>query len=185
MHYLAMLLVWRISHMLLSHPKGNQQSMPFVAAVLYTVSPAGVFLSAPYTESLFAFCNLLGAYLYMLSLHSWRCSKVATYCILLLASGVVFGVATVIRSNGILSGALFAFDALEVLSEIHTNGASRNGLLKLALLIISGSTVAAGTIGPQVLAYQEYCSDIVPQHRRGWCRRTLPSIFAFVQSHYW
>ena len=185
MHYFAMLLVLRIAQMLVSRASSGQRSLPFVAAVLYTVSPAGIFLSAPYTESLFAFCNLFGTYLYMLSFFARRSDKVITCGILLLASGIVFGIATVVRSNGILSGALFACDALEVLSNMYMNGVHRRSLLMLAFLIISGSTIAVGTIGPQLLAYREYCSNVAVQHQRGWCQRTIPSIFAFVQSHYW
>ena len=185
MHYFAMLLVWRIAQMLVSQAISAQRSIPFVAAVLYTVSPAGIFLSAPYTESLFAFCNLFGTYLYMLSFLAMRSEKVTTYGILLLASGVVFSIATVVRSNGILSGVLFAFDALEVISNMYMNGAHPRSLLMLAFLITSGSIIVVGTIGPQLLGYREYCSNVAMQHQRGWCQRTIPSIFAFVQSHYW
>ena len=185
MHYLAMLLVWRISHLLVPRAGADYASLPFVTAALYTISPAGIFLSAPYTESLFATCNLLGTYLYMLSLRKNRSDDLAMYGVLLLVSGLTFGIATVIRSNGILSGALFLFDAMEVLFKVITDGVSQRSLLKLAFLITGGSLVAAGTVGPQSLAYHEYCSDVAAQHQRSWCQRGLPSIFAFVQSHYW
>lgn len=163
----------------------HKERISFITALLYALSPAGVFLSAPYTESLFALCNLLGIYLYMLGLVGSKTSEDTFRSILFLPAGVAFAVATVIRSNGILSGALFGLDAIHTLYDVLKHGANLRLVVKLFALISGGAILATGMIIPQYIAYREFCSSIIAQERRSWCQQTIPSIFTFTQSHYW
>jgi Gpi18-like mannosyltransferase len=83
---------------------------------MHILSPAGLFLSAPYAESLFSLLSFLGHLLYVYGQPSTTKGKTPPRTILhdlaLLASGLTFSLATTIRSNGILFGLLFAHDAL-------------------------------------------------------------------------
>lgn len=183
-HFLATLLVWRIAKLLINDTTDNNH-LPFITTLIYILSPAGVFLSAPYTESLFAFCNLTGTYLYLLWLKGTTASEHIVVSLLPLFAGVFFGFATFVRSNGILSGTFFAVDALQTLREVMNKGVSQQIATRFLLICCGGVIVATGMIVPQYLAFREYCLQGLAQDRRSWCSNTIPSIFTFAQAHYW
>ena len=157
----------------------------FVTALLYIFSPAGIFLSAPYTEPLFAVPSLLGLQLYLnVVSHSSRYAmweqSLQTFGV-----GAIFSVATAVRSNGILAGILFAIDAIILVLTIICKGPSLSKLLRLSSVVVAGSLVGLGMSWPQVAPYGDYCIKAAIEDRREWCDRLVPSIFTFVQSHYW
>ncbi|KAJ5778069.1 GPI mannosyltransferase 2 [Penicillium odoratum] len=87
-----------------------------------------------------------------------------------------------VRSNGILSGFLFAYDAFLLIWACLTQGLSAHKIRRLIIIGMGGSTVALGMLVPQLLAYRTYClTDL----NREWCGWTLPSIYTWVQSYYW
>lgn len=155
-----------------------------VAAALHVLSPAGVFLSAPYGESLFAALHFAG---YAFYAWSWKLDReqwpgAAGACLLL--AGASIGLATTVRSNGLLSGLLFAWDAVAVgLGFLRTRETAR--LLRLACLVLAGSFVGLGIVVPQFIAYRIYCTGEERTGARPWCSRLVPSIYAFVQDYYW
>jgi Gpi18-like mannosyltransferase len=88
-----------------------------------------------------------------------------------------------VRSNGVLSGFLFAYDAVVLAWKILTQGPSIHNTIRLAVIIIGGCIVGSGMVIPQFLAYRMYClsdTDIRP-----WCEWTVPSIYGWVQNYYW
>ncbi|TRX94288.1 hypothetical protein FHL15_004755 [Xylaria flabelliformis] len=99
----------------------------------------------------------------------------------LIASGLWFGFAVNFRSNGTLNGILFA---AELLREISLSPTANSIRRRLALLI-GGSAIAVGFVIPQAVAYRTYCYDMVDAELRPWCAKSLPSIYTFVQEHYW
>jgi len=100
-------------------------------------------------------------------------------------AGSAFGLATLIRSNGILAGIPFLIEAVTTLLALLSQGFSLTRIVRLGSVGLGGILVAVGMFLPQVLAFQEYCAGRSPGDRREWCEWTLPSIFTFVQSHYW
>lgn len=164
-HLISVLLLWQIA----STVTGKKPA--FIAACLHIISPAGIFLSAPYAEAPFSALNMLGFWLYLKS------SKQTTLgqFVLLVGSGITFGAATILRSNGIFSGLVFLIDAVVLVMQ---------GKLSVRLFgtIIAGFYVAVGFAIPQLFAFQEYCRGATP---REWCSSKLPLIYSFVQSHYW
>ena len=157
----------------------------FAAAALHIISPAGVFLSAPCPESLFSFLSFTGTWLL---LHS-TCSSDPRNIVqdgFILVAGAILGAATTIRSNGIFNGAMLVYGFIHDLStlprEIHSFSLWR----RLASLGMAGLLLGAGFIIPQVVAFFEICNRSPNGSRpRAWCDSNLPSIYTWVQKHYW
>ena len=176
-HFLAVLALHRLTLLL-----SGSQKLAFVSAALHIFSPAGLFLSAPYNESPFACLCFLGNWLFAAGLdcaaHQQRTRRDAA----LVAAGVFFGLATAFRSNGLTSGLLFAVEAVSSL-RLFASRRSLTQLSTLAAPILGGLCVAAGSVVPQALAWMRYCGS--SGLRRPWCDETIPSIYTFVQDHYW
>lgn len=95
----------------------------------------------------------------------------------------MFGAACTVRSNAILNGLLLLEEAVRALYSL-TGGLELAKMRRLVSAGIGGLCVGIGFLLPQYVAYTEYCtSSDVPA--REWCSRALPSIYTFVQEHYW
>ncbi|KAH8156176.1 hypothetical protein CIB48_g12072 [Xylaria polymorpha] len=180
------ILVANVSHLLsalvlykLGLVVSKNSRMSLVAAVLHILSPAGLFLSAPYSESPYALLSFTGYLFFAKAVLSGR--RTIAHDASLIVSGLWFGFAVNFRSNGTLNGILFAGELLRELSLSPTANSIRRRLALLA----GGSAVAIGFIIPQVVAYRTYCYGVVDAELRPWCTKPLPSIYTFVQEHYW
>ena len=140
-------------------------------------------MSAPYGEPVFSLLNFTGFYMYMSARLDDSNGRLFHGDLKLLVSGVLFAIATTVRSNGVLSGMLFAYDAVVGLVGIVRNGISFVLIRRLGFIFLGGSLILIGIVGPQYLAYKIYCDDVVAP--RSWCNSTIPSIYAWVQSYYW
>jgi phosphatidylinositol glycan class V len=179
------LVLYRLTRDIVPARRATQQRIAFTAASLHVLSPAGLFLSAPYGESAFALANFAGMLCYVTARRrrARGCGGVraAGWD---LAAGFLFGTASLIRSNGLLSGLVFAWDAVVHVSGLGSILRQRRwaSLLQFAVTVLSGSFVAIGYALPQFEAYMRYCTgDVV----RPWCGNWIPSVYSFVQSHYW
>ncbi|KAK7703677.1 ER membrane glycoprotein subunit of the GPI transamidase complex-like protein [Diaporthe eres] len=124
------------------------------AALLHVLSPAGLFLSAPYAESA---CSLLSFTGWLLLVKS--CLRTGTSVsslprdALTLLAGLIFGLATYFRTNGLLNGAPLAFEFLSTFYQLtedldHTK--TPDYLRRLVVLGIAGLSVAAGSVVPHI-----------------------------------
>ncbi|KAL4976636.1 GPI mannosyltransferase 2 [Aspergillus desertorum] len=181
-HYLSVLVLYRLSLIVFGHETERKRVLCFLSAALHIISPAGAFLSAPYGESLFSFLNMTGFYIYSSSLVDFAKRKQSMSDVKLIISGCLFAVATAVRSNGILNGILLAYDAFNQAHNIIARRSSR-AAVRLCFVILSGCTVALGFIIPQSLAYIAYCMN--EGVSRPWCQSLVPSIYGWVQAHYW
>jgi phosphatidylinositol glycan class V len=165
--------------------EGQSTKFAFITACLHVFSPAGLFLSAPYGESTFALLSFSG-YLIFVKSFNFRGQITAHQDILIVAAGLVFGSATTIRSNGLLNGLLFLEEAIRTIYSMK-NGLTVSVIRRLIATGIGGVCVAIGFAAPQIIAFREFCGNHTPdnQPQRIWCKDTLPSIYGFVQSHYW
>lgn len=170
-------MLYRLVHAIV-YDEHEANRLAFVTAALHIISPAGLFLSVPYGESAFALFNLVGMTQYALAMHnnaSWVKTRILT-------SGIAFGLATLIRGNGLLSGVIYAVDVFSLqLNMIGRPVTSADTRLLLAKYV-AGACVGLGFVVPQAVAYGEYC---VGSSTRPWCGRFIPSIYSWVQSHYW
>ncbi|KAI5362258.1 Putative GPI mannosyltransferase 2 [Septoria linicola] len=186
-HLVAVILLYRLTYIILSDAYQRKQQIAFTAACLHTISPAGLFLSAPYGESAFAMFNFAGLLCYAhasQSLHQPGIASATTSFAWTIASGLLIGIATMIRSNGLFGGFMFACDVVAFLPSLSSvlRQHDWSTLVRVSSTILAGVLIAIGYIGPQVFAYIEYCTG---GNERIWCHRTIPSIYSFVQSHYW
>jgi Gpi18-like mannosyltransferase len=182
-HYYSVLALHSLSANIFGSETSTQKLICFLSAALHIISPAGAFLSAPYGEPVFSLLNIFGYYLYTSSLIAEHNGAVLLRDLQVLTSAVLFAIATVVRSNGILSGFLFAYDAAILVWATLTQGLSAHRFRRLVVIVVGGCIVGSSMVVPQILAYREYCmggGDLRP-----WCSWTVPSIYNWVQSFYW
>ena len=172
----------------------NADSLALTASLLHILSPAGIFLSAPYGEALFSFFHFCGLWCYVKACLYRERGDGQSGSLMTLGAGALTGIATTIRSNGVLSGVLFAHDAVEesyhFLVWAKSNGFGnmtefRRRISRITMTVFAGALLGLGVVGPQVLAWREYCLHVQIGERREWCARSVPSIYAWVQDHYW
>nr|XP_006975692.1 GPI mannosyltransferase 2 isoform X1 [Peromyscus maniculatus bairdii]XP_006975693.1 GPI mannosyltransferase 2 isoform X1 [Peromyscus maniculatus bairdii]XP_015849999.1 GPI mannosyltransferase 2 isoform X1 [Peromyscus maniculatus bairdii]XP_042127963.1 GPI mannosyltransferase 2 isoform X1 [Peromyscus maniculatus bairdii]XP_042127964.1 GPI mannosyltransferase 2 isoform X1 [Peromyscus maniculatus bairdii]XP_042127965.1 GPI mannosyltransferase 2 isoform X1 [Peromyscus maniculatus bairdii]XP_04 len=164
----------------------------FYAAMLFCLSPANVFLAAGYSEALFAFLTF-SAMGQLERGRSW-------------ASGLLFALATGVRSNGLVSVGFLVhsqcrgfFSSLVVLNPLKQ-------LVKLLTSVcLSVLTVSLPFALFQYYAYSQFCfpgsAPSIPEplvqlavdrgyRIRGdeappWCSWPLPLIYSYIQDVYW
>ncbi|KAB5566674.1 GPI mannosyltransferase 2 [Coniochaeta sp. 2T2.1] len=193
-HLLSSLVLNTLGQVVLADAK-----LALLGALLHVFSPAGLFLSAPYSEAPFALLSFLGYLLYAKSCNSLTPTTHGRAALLtrdaqLLLAGCVFGLATAFRSNGISHGVPFAWEFVQQLSALlRRRRPSFSAIRRLTVLGVAGLCVAAGSTVPQYVAYRRFCVDGDPTTsalvagvgRRPWCDGRLRSIYAFVQVYYW
>ncbi|KAM4063145.1 mannosyltransferase (PIG-V) domain-containing protein [Hirsutella rhossiliensis] len=177
-HLVAVLALYRLTLVVCGDAK-----LAVVASALHVISPAGLFLSAPYAESPFAALSFVGSLLFALGIKHKR--DWAKRAAAIVGAGVAFGLATAFRSNGLSNGLLFAVGALKCLV-VFVQKPSLSRLLALVAPVVGGLCVAAGSVVPQALAWKRFCRDAPASlEPRPWCSYRVPSIYTFVQSEYW
>ncbi|KAM3546459.1 hypothetical protein ARSEF1564_000734 [Beauveria bassiana] len=180
-HAVAVFALHRLTLLL----TGGDARRALLVALLCVVSPAGVFLSAPYAESPFAALSFAGVWVlaagYEHPLGSARRSAAV------LAAGAVLGLATAVRSNGLANGLLFAVEALRAAGAFVKAPGVRLAVAA-GVAGVGGVLVAMGSAIPQYVAYTIYCGvgeGRAAVMRPPWCERTVPSIYSYVQDVYW
>jgi phosphatidylinositol glycan class V len=183
-HLLSVLVLYRL--LTLVTGAGRQQTrIPFVASVLHILTPASLFLSAPYAESLFSLLNFTGMLCYAESKAAAKPSSISYQEIAYkLSSGMSFAVATTIRSNGLLSGLVLLYDVAQYVPRLLSLQSSVHDICRAIVTCVSGVLIAIGFVGPQYLAYLDFCTTS-ESAIRPWCQKSIPSIYSWVQSHYW
>lgn len=159
------------------------KKLALVTAVLHVLSPAGMFLSAPYGESYFALLSFIGYILFARGLPVSQPSLLTDGMIIF--AGAVFGISTTVRSNGILNGMLFLEEAVRATLALRDPDLAT--FRRLGVTITGGILVGAGFVIPQLSAFFEYCGDLssLKPDAQEWCYGRVPSIYSFVQSRYW
>jgi phosphatidylinositol glycan class V len=184
-HLFSVLILFKLSNVLLGDKHGGP--VPLTACVLHILSPAGLFLSAPYGEALFAALNFSGMLCYVQARVAARLSKSWTWHqdAGILGSAILFGLATFIRSNGLLSGLVFLFDVVGSSKSILGMRLGSNDTRRVIVTLVGGMLLGIMSVVPQYVAYKEYCTTSKNLESRPWCHRMVPSIYTWVQSEYW
>ncbi|KAJ3525485.1 hypothetical protein NM208_g11620 [Fusarium decemcellulare] len=150
-HLLAVLALYQLTIVI-----SNDRKLAFLAAVVHILSPAGLFLSAPYAESSFSCLSFVGNLLLAISLKAGPDSLKRNAAVV--GAGLMYGVASTFRSNGLFGGILFAVEVVSGLVAL-ANGFSISKVLRLVAPVVGGILVAVGFVAPQVLAWMRYCGE--------------------------
>ncbi|TAQ88039.1 hypothetical protein B7494_g3652 [Chlorociboria aeruginascens] len=180
-HFFAVLCLYSLTQAVFPGVHSNRFALS--TALLHILSPAGLFLSAPYAESSCALMTFFGHLLFAKSLAPDG-YPTAFQDFLTLCCGMSFGIATTLRSNGLLNGLVLLEEAFRTLLRLK-QGFHMNVIRRLLLTGFGGICVGAGFVIPQYIAYMEYCGHTNGEATRPWCGKPIPSIYAFVQDHYW
>lgn len=164
----------------------------FYAALLFCLSPANVFLAAGYSEALFAFLTF-SAMGQLERGRGW-------------ASGLLFALATGVRSNGLVSvGFLLHSQCRGFLSSLVVLNPLKQLIKLTTSLCLSLLTVSLPFAVFQYYAYTQFCllgsAHSIPEPlvqlavERGyriaegneppWCSWDLPLIYSYIQDVYW
>ncbi|XP_051027207.1 GPI mannosyltransferase 2 isoform X3 [Acomys russatus] len=164
----------------------------FIAALLFCLSPANVFLAAGYSEALFAFLTF-SAMGQLERARGW-------------ASGLLFALATGVRSNGLVSvGFLLHSQCRGFFSSLVVLNPWKQLIQLLASLCLSVLTVSLPFALFQYYAYTQFClrgsAHSIPEplvqlavdkgyrtageNEPPWCSWDLPLIYSYIQDVYW
>ncbi|KAI9033339.1 GPI mannosyltransferase 2 [Hyaloraphidium curvatum] len=132
-----------------------------LSAFLFCLTPASPFVSSLYAESTFALATFLG-------MEAFESEQN-------LLAALLWAAASAFRANGILLAGFFVFRAL------HGSGS----LLKRTFDATFCSCIVLSTfLSTQLKAFNDYCRS-GEASSRPWCSTRIPSIYTFVQAHYW
>ncbi|KAJ6785693.1 hypothetical protein PWT90_00986 [Aphanocladium album] len=176
-HYVAVLALYRLTLLL----SGRNARLALLAAFLSIVSPAGVFLSAPYAEAPFSALSFVAFWILAAGYGAERGSPSRSAAVVV--AGAVLGLATAVRSNGLASGLLFAVEAVQA-GRDFVQAPGVKPVVAAAAAGAGGVLVALGSVIPQYVAYMIYC-DGPDGALRPWCAKMVPSIYSYVQEKYW
>jgi len=179
-HLGSVFVLYQLTLLCSNNSSRRPKEIAWLASVLHILSPAGIFLSAPYSESLFSLLAFAGTYIFAWSLKAMRAEQHLWGNVLTLLSAVVFFMACTVRSNGFLNGFLFLPEFATAL--FNTKEWKIWSFIRVASLGIGGLVIGGGLVLPQYFAYQEFCT---PDALRPWCLKLVPSIYTWVQGVYW
>ncbi|KAI8060717.1 GPI mannosyltransferase 2 [Gongronella butleri] len=143
-----------------SHPR-----LARYASIAFCVSLPSMFMSAFYTESLFALLTFMGMYAAVKGQY--------------LAASLVWAIASATRSNAIVYAGFFFYDLVWQQKRV-----SRIVLGLLRAMVYSGVTVS-GFGGFQWLMYRWYCQGSSFLSPRPWCSASPPLAYTYIQKAYW
>ncbi|KNE99023.1 hypothetical protein PSTG_07675 [Puccinia striiformis f. sp. tritici PST-78] len=146
-----------------------------LVATLHIFSPSPSTQVVPYTEPFYACFSFLSILVLSSSNKNFKIKVGAALCA---------GLATSFRSIGVIQSIQFLPDWLTYLKTYKRTKSYWIGLLRLTgQTLVLGSITCFPFIYDQIHAYLLFCVD--PTAQRPWCSNRIPSIYAFVQSHYW
>ncbi|KAI1311329.1 hypothetical protein EDD11_003474 [Mortierella claussenii] len=160
----AAVQIYRLSNALF-----EREQFAFLTAMLYVLAPSGIFMSAIYTESLFAALSFSGM------LFAARKQY--------LLAAIIWSISGTARSNGILYVGFFIYDLIVQINLQSSTLCKLKTMAKASFLCLITWT---GCMAVQAYGYFLYCSGASSGlEARSWCHSALPSIYTFVQDFYW
>ncbi|KAG2182945.1 hypothetical protein INT44_005926 [Umbelopsis vinacea] len=143
---------------------GNE-TLAYLSALAFALSPASMFITSFYSESLFALLTFTGM----------LCVSRQQY----IRASVVWGIASATRSNAVMYAGYIVYDL--VVRNYIRHRSVKNAIAGLTLAMGCTMLVCLGFITFQVYGYHLYC--ILDD--RPWCQQTIPLMYPFVQKFYW
>jgi len=184
-HLFSVLVLYRLVK-LLTAASHKSKIISFVAASLHVISPAGLFLTAPYAESPFSLLSFAAMLAYCKSDHNLVGGQARSlrHDAYLLLSGLLLGLAATVRSNALFAGSIYICDLLVLSHNLLPFPTHFSDVRQAVSLVLAGLSILLGFAYPQAIAYKEYCHDATAS-MPAWCNAIPPSIYTYVQEHYW
>ncbi|KAL6077915.1 GPI mannosyltransferase 2 [Balamuthia mandrillaris] len=157
------------------------------ATLLYCINPASIFMSAIYTESVFAL--LLFSALRLLE-EGYSVNKNTQQMLLhwkTWAAAICGGLACLVRSNGIIACGFFLFAAFR---HHYPRSFSFSAILKCLFVWAQAAAQCLILLSSMALylyyAYSQFCvSYATASSLSPWCSSSLPNVYSYVQAKYW
>jgi phosphatidylinositol glycan class V len=139
-------------------------------------SPAGIFLTTGYSESLCTFLSLATIYLREWSLtyvdFKQKNNKSVKFPVIYILSGTILALNFTVRANAMLLGGLYLHDLYEFTIINHS-------ITNSIWAIVTGSQLFLSILTLNLHSYLIFCPG------REWCNSMLPLLFSYAQHHYW
>ena len=177
-----------------------KERVAYTSALLFCISPCGIFFSAAYSEGLFSALSFAGM---LMAEYASDDTRFAASLLKIAVASCLFMTASAVRSNGILLIGYIVYSALRI---SHRNSSRVYATILAAFTLILCIVVAVPYAAFQNFGYSLFCSlrsnldhqtpsvlsssltSIYPQ----WCNNKspfflnqIPSLYAHVQSTYW
>lgn len=165
----------------------NSISYSTLVSLLHAFSPSPSTQVVPYTEPFYALFSFAAIYLQTQHAKESYMRKIS--------SAILMALATSFRPIGIIQALQWLPDWCHQLEKLVLKSPSKRTITLPAFLAHSFQTLILGliTCSPflyhQWTGYQHFClkplqsGDLLSV--RPWCSDRIPSIYGFVQSHYW
>lgn len=186
-HYLSCIVLYYLTLVTFKHSKffnrDRLSEFALKTSLIYIISPAGVFLTASYSEAPTAFLSFLALLLREGSIKRDNFNLVNSKIsirnpILYFLSGSLIAISYNVRSNSILLGALYVYD-------LYTFLIRNDRISDATMAIVTGSQLFVSIVVSIVHPYQQFCSKLSNSPGPEWCSYYIPSLFLYAQSHYW
>lgn len=191
-HYLSVLMLYILTNTALAKTSltrkianNSGNSFALKCALLYVINPAGIFITAPYSESAANLMTFTALYLREISLtnsHGENLRNPLNYKIThfrhvfsifpYLMSAIFVGLGIGIRSNIILVAYVYLYDTLYFLYY--------QKVFATLSAMIAGLITFTSFLALNYFPYVEFCPERVV-----WCDKQVPFLYLFAQSHYW
>lgn len=186
-HFLAALTLFHYTKLVFFNARlFAPEKVALAALALFIVSPAAMFLTAPYSEAIAAFLSFLCLFLreraLVVNFGTPRINKP-----IYLASGFAAALAYGFRANCLLLGLVYVYDLAGLANflsktSVITGAMSNGGMLTRMMPLVAGLVVGFGFLASQVYNYMAVCYN---SDRGEWCSARIPSLFTYAQAHYW
>lgn len=144
--------------------RGNE-TLAYISAIAFSLSPASMFISSFYAESLFALLTFTG----MLCITRRQYIK----------ASIVWGIASATRANAVMYAGYIIYEL--VVRNLIQGRSAKNAIASLILAAGCTMLVFLGFITFQVYGYHQFCHQL----QRPWCEDSIPLLYPFVQKFYW
>lgn len=170
-HFLAALVLYYYTRLVFQNARiFSPDRMALVSLVLFILSPAALFLTAPYSEAIAALFSFICLYLRERAL-AVKFGSVVINSHFYVASGLAASLAYGFRANCLLLGLLYVYDL-----------AVRPLKVSPLLPISAGLILGISFVWSQAANYFAVCYGT---DRGEWCLARVPSLFTYAQAHYW
>jgi len=179
-----------------------KERIAYTSALLFCISPGGIFFSAAYSEGLFAALSFAGM---LTAEHASDDSRFFISLFYLSLASCLFMIASAVRSNGILLIGYVIYSSLRISSSRNTFNIYALTLACFTILLCIG--IAFPYTAFQFFGYSLFCTSSQFHNNIGpelstlktstfitphWCSNQspfflhqIPSVYAHVQSKYW